>query len=96
MRARVLGEVDQLGGLADAANRSFGYVHRIADQRDHAAVVIGVHLAIEQINAVHLHGFDNGIDASFVAPFGEVWYTFDECGHKYQDKTSTAVPAVTC
>jgi len=93
MRASVLGEIDQLGGLTNTADCSFRDFRRIADQRDHATVMIGVHLAIEQINAIHLHGFDNGIDASLVAPFREVGYAFDECGHKYQDKTSTVVPA---
>ena len=91
VRARVLGEVDQLGGLTNAPNRSFGNVNRIADQGDDAAVVISVHLAIEEIDSVHLHGFDNGVDASLVAPFGEVRDTFDDCWHKHQDKTEGQV-----
>ena len=86
MRARVLGQVDQFSGFADAANRRLGHIDGIADQGDDAAVVIGVHLAIEEIDAIHLHGFEDGIDASLVAPFREVGNTFDECGHNDQDK----------
>ncbi len=93
MRSRVFGQVDQFGGLANAANGGLGYIHRIAHQGDDAAVVIGVHLAVEQIDAVHFHGFDNGVDFGFVAPFREVGYTFDECGHKDQDKTWGGIPA---
>jgi len=90
MGTRVLGEIDQLGSLANAPDRSFSHVHRIADQRNHAAVMVRVHLAVQQIDAVHLHGFDDGIDASLVASFRKVWYTFDECGHKEQDKARGA------
>ena len=82
MRAGMLGEVNQLGGLADAADGSLGNVRRIADQGDDAAIMVGVHLAVEQINAVHLHGFQDGVDAGLVAAFREVGNTFDECGHK--------------
>jgi hypothetical protein len=53
--------------------------------------VVRVHLAIEEVNAIHLHGFENGIDASFVAPFREVRNTFNERGHKHQDKTAGAI-----
>ncbi len=82
MRSRVLGEVNQLGGLADAADRGLRHLHRIANQGDDTAVVVGVHLAVEQIHAVHLHGFDDGVDPGLVAPFRKVGYTFYECGHK--------------
>ena len=91
MRARVLGQVDQLGSFADAADRRLGDVDRIADQGNDAAVVIGIHLAVEEIDAVHLHGFKDGVDASLVAPFREVRNTFDECGHKDQDKAERAI-----
>jgi hypothetical protein len=44
--------------------------------------MVGVHLSIEQIDAVHLHGVDDGVNAGLVAPFGKVRYTFYECWHK--------------
>src|ERR1700759_662464 len=91
MRARVLGEIDQLSGFSDTAYRSLSHIDRIAHKGNDAAVVIGVHLAVEEIDSVHLHGFDDGVDATFVASFGEVRYTFDECGHKDQDKTMERV-----
>ncbi len=86
VRARVLRKIDQLGGLAHAANRGLSHVNGIADQRDDTAVVVGIHLAVEQVNAIHLHSVDDGIDAPFVAPFGEVRHTFDQYRHKNQDK----------
>src|ERR1039457_6187373 len=82
MRSRVLGQINKFGGLANPANRGLRHVHRIADERDDTAVVVGVHLAVEQIHAIHLHGFENGIDFGLVAPFRKVRYTFYECGHK--------------
>jgi hypothetical protein len=82
MCSGVLGEVNKLGGLAYSADRGLRHVHRIADQRDDAAVVVGIHLAVEQIHAVHLHGLEDGVDSGLVAPFRKVGYTFYECGHK--------------
>jgi hypothetical protein len=78
----VLGKVDQLGGLAYAADGGFGDVDRIAHEGVYTAVMIRVHLAVEEVNAVHLHGFEDGIDFGLVAAFGEVRYTLDECRHK--------------
>jgi hypothetical protein len=44
--------------------------------------VVGVHLAVEQIDAGNLHGFDNGIDFGRVAAFREIGNAFDESlGH---------------
>ena len=82
MSSRVFGEVNKLDSLANAADCGFRHIHRIADQRDNTAVVVGVHLAVEQIHAIHLHGIDNGVDSGFVAAFRKVGDTFDECGHK--------------
>ena len=61
MRALMLGQINQLRGLAHAANRRFLDRLPLADQRDHAAVVVGIHLAIEQIDAVDLHRLDDGV-----------------------------------
>ncbi len=62
VRALVPREVDQLGGFAYAANRGFLNGFPLAHQRDDAAVVVGVHLPVEEIDAGNLHGFDDGVD----------------------------------
>ena len=82
MRARVFREINKLGRLAHAANGGFRHVDRIAHQGDDAAVVVGIHLAVEQIDAIHLHGFDNGVDPRLVSPFREIRYAFYDCWHK--------------
>ncbi len=68
--------------LPDAANYGFLHLHGIAHQRDDAAIMVGVHLAIEKVNAIHLHGFKDGVNFGLVAAFREVRNTFDECRHK--------------
>ena len=50
VRALVLVQVDQLRGLADAAQRRFAHTFAGAHKRDHRTVVVGVHLLIEQID----------------------------------------------
>ena len=77
MRALMLGQVDQFRGFADAANRRFLNRFALADQRDDAAVVIGVHLAVEEIDAGNLHGLDDGINFGGVAAFREVGHAFN-------------------
>ena len=77
VRALVMRQVDQFGGLADAANRGLLDRLALACERDHASVVIGVHLAVQQIDAGQLHGFDNGIDFGRVAALGKVRYAFN-------------------
>jgi hypothetical protein len=47
--------------------------------------VVGVHLAIEQVDAGHLHGVDDGVNFGFIAAFGEIRDTFDERGHKLEE-----------
>ncbi len=82
VRALVLGEVDQLGGLAYSANGGFLNGFALADQGDDAAVVVGIHLAVEEIDAGDFHGFDNGIDFGLVAAFGKIRNTFNQSiGH---------------
>jgi len=49
VRALMLGEVDQLGGPSDAANGGFLNGIAFADHGNDAAVVIGIHLAVEEI-----------------------------------------------
>jgi len=72
----MFGEVDQLGGFAYAANGGFLDGVALADQGDDAAVVVGIHLAVEEIDAGDFHGFDNGIDFGRVAAFGKIRYAF--------------------
>jgi hypothetical protein len=86
MRALVPIQVDQLGGLAHAANGGFLNGLAVADQRDHAAVVVGVHLAVEQVDAGNLHGFDDGVDFGRVAAFREIGNAFNQrAGHGEKD-----------
>ena len=92
MRAGVLRQVDQLGGLADAANRRLGDGLPLADERDDAAIVVGVHLPVEQIHAGNLHGFDNGIDFGRVAAFREIGHAFNESlGHDKRIVIGTSI-----
>ena len=79
MRSPVNVQIDQFGRLAHAAYRRFLKRLALAHQRDHAAVMVGVHLAIEQVHAVHLHGRNNGVHLGFIAAFREIGYTFDQC-----------------
>ena len=82
MRTLMFGQVDQLRGLAYSADHRFLNRVAVADQRDHAAVVVGIHLAIKQIDAGHLHGIDNGVDFGLVAAFRKIRDTFDQrAGH---------------
>ena len=78
MRPLVLGQIDQLRSLAHSANRRLLNRLALAHQRDHAAVVIGVHLAVQQIDAIHLHRLDDGIDFRLVAAFRKIGNAFDQ------------------
>ena len=78
MRSLVLRQVDQLRRLAHSANGGFLNRLPLSDQGDHAAVMVGVHLAIEQINAVHLHGVDDGIHLRLIAAFGKIGNTLNQ------------------
>jgi hypothetical protein len=49
--------------------------------------VVGIHLAVEEIDAGDLHGFDNGIDFGRIAAFGKIRNTFDKSiRHGLKDK----------
>ena len=82
MRASVDIQVDQFGGFAHPANCGFLNGLPIAHQRDDRAVVVGIALAIQQVDAGNLHGVNDGVNFSLVAAFGEVRNTFNERGHK--------------
>ena len=78
MRSLVPVQVDQLCRLADAANRGLLDRFPLPHQSDDAAVVIGVHLAIKQEDAVHLHGLDDGVDFGFVTAFRKIGNTLNQ------------------
>ena len=78
VRARVRSQVNQLCRLANPANRRFLNGVSFAHQRNHAAVMVGVHLAVKQIDPRNLHGFDNGIDLRSVAAFRKIRYAFNQ------------------
>ncbi len=91
VRALMPGQVDQLGGLPHAANRRLLNGFGLADERDHASVVVSVHLPVEQIHAGDLHGFDDGIDLGCIAAFGEIGNAFNESvGHGRRIKSGGA------
>ncbi len=76
------GEIDQLRRLADSANCRFLNRVALANERDDAAIVVGIHLAVEQIDAGNLHGFDNGVDLGRIAAFGKIGNAFNQrVGH---------------
>jgi hypothetical protein len=77
MCALMLRKIDYLSGLADTAQYGFHDGLAVTDQRDDAAVVIGIHLAIEEIDAVHFHSFNDCIDFGFVAAFGKIGNALD-------------------
>ena len=83
MGAGMFRQINEFGGFADAADGGFGNIDGIAYQSDNTAVMVGIHLAVKKIDAVHLHGFENGVNFGFVAAFGEIGDTFDECWHKF-------------
>ena len=74
-------QIDEFGSLAHATNGGFLNRFAFANQCDDGAVVIGVALAVEQVDAGHLHGVDDGVDLGLVSAFREIWNTFDERGH---------------
>src|SRR5579864_6065511 len=82
MRASMDIEVDKFSGPAHAANRGFLNGFALAGEGDNGPVVVGIHLAIQQIDAGHLHGVDDGVNFGFVAAFRKIGNAFDERGHK--------------
>ena len=77
VRTLMLGEIEHFGGLAHAANGGFLDGLALADQSDDTAVVVGIHLAVEEIDAGNFHSFDNGVNFGGVASFGKIRDAFD-------------------
>jgi hypothetical protein len=78
MHTPMHGEIDQLGSLADAAENGFHQGFRASGQGDDRAIVVGVRLAVEQVDAVHPHGLGDGVNLRPVAALGEVWNRFNQ------------------
>src|ERR1700680_2592813 len=56
VRTLMLRQVEEFGSLAYSADSGFLDGLALADQSDDAAVVVGVHFAVEEINAVPFNG----------------------------------------
>src|SRR5579863_3696583 len=69
MRTLMSGQINQLTGLPHATNSSFLNGLAFADQRDDTAVVVAVHFAIEEIDAIYFHSGDNGIYFGLITTF---------------------------
>ena len=78
MGALMLVQIDQLGSFAHATNSGFLDRFSLAHKRDHRAVVISVHFAVEKIDAFDLHGVYDGVHFRFVAALGEIGDAFDQ------------------
>src|SRR4030088_2779526 len=85
VRALMFRQVDELGGLANSADSGLLNGLALADQRDDAAVVVGVHFAVEQVHAVHFHGSDDGVNFSRIASLRKIGYAFYERRHKWEE-----------
>src|ERR1700691_3671324 len=81
--AFVCTEVDEADGSLDSAVGGFDYGCGWTGEGDDGAVVIGVHLAVQDGDAAHgSDGFDDGVYFGRVATFGEVGDTLYYClGH---------------
>src|SRR6267154_895487 len=82
MRALMFIQIDQLCSFAHSANRRL--LHRIplTGQRDHAAIVVRIHFPVEQVDAIHLHGFNDRVYFRFVASFRKIRDAFHQSLHK--------------
>ena len=83
MRSRVLGHVDQLDRLARAQDRRFRDGIGSARQRDDAAIVVGVQLAVEHVDASHCaHRRHQRVHLRCVTPLGKVGHAFNQSFHR--------------
>ena len=69
VRALMLVQINQLCGLAHAADRGFRHGIALANQCDNRTVVVGIHLAVQQVYAGQFHGLHNSINSGLVAAF---------------------------
>ncbi len=78
MSSLMMGEVDQFGGLACAANGGFLNGLAVADESDDRAIVVGIHFAVEEIDSRNFHGGDDGVNFGRVAAFGKIRNAFNK------------------
>ncbi len=84
MRARVFRQVDQFHGLAGSQQSRFRHCVRLACQRDHRAVMVGVHLPIQHVHTWHAaHRCHNRIDFRGVASFGKIRHALNQSFHRF-------------
>ena len=82
MRALVLGHVDQFQRSAGAQDCRFRHRLRISRQRNHAPVVIRVHLVIQHPHSGHLaHRLDQRRDLRGIAPLAKIRHTLNQSSH---------------
>ena len=78
----MLRQIDQFCGFAHAANCRFLHRFAFSGQCDDAAVMVGVHLAIEQIYAIEFHGLDDAIDFGLIPSFRKIRDALHQRLHK--------------
>ena len=84
VRALMFRQVDEFGSLAYSADSGFLNGLALADQSDDRAVVVGVHFAVKEVNAVHFHGGDDGVNFSRIASFGKIGHALYQRRHKWE------------
>src|SRR5437763_1749089 len=80
MRSLMLVQVNQLRSLACAPNHRLSNIFAVPKQGNYAAVMVGVHLAVEQIDTRQLHGVNDGVNNAFVAAVRKVRDRLDQGG----------------
>jgi hypothetical protein len=78
MRSPVLRKIDYFCCLAHTANGRFRDGISVSDERHYAAVMISVHLFVEQIDTFNLHRREDGLDFVAIASFRKIGNTFHE------------------
>ncbi len=79
VRPAVFRQIDQLQSFAHAQQGRLGNRVRITRQRNHAAVMIRVHLAIKYVHPGHFaHRRDNRIHLRRVAPLGKIRHALNQ------------------
>jgi hypothetical protein len=85
----VLAHVDQLGSLSDTPQDRLQDGLRLPHKRDHGAVVIGVHLLIEQPDRPIMRNFgSNGLNYRLISALAEVGYALDQLAHAFSSRIS--------
>ena len=78
VRTPVLVEINEFCRSSHAPDRRFLNSFALSHKSDHAAVVVGVHLAIQHVNAIHFHGLDDRVYFGLIAAFRKIGDTLDQ------------------